>query len=246
MVATCHLRSLNRLRGATKGVRLKMPRTRISTVAHLVAGMISLTSSSTHAQTSIGLMVGPTAAGMSGSYIEGTDGVELGIGATLVLDHQFGDRWALVTGVGWVQKGGKSVTLSSASDSAYGFQSSYLQVPLLARAALPISGGPWSIAPFVGVAIGLNVGCKHKSADQFEFEEEGCDENSPGGEPRTLEFSAPFGVNVWREFPGGSRIVLEARYEPGLTNTFEAASDDGKSARNNIFAARFGFLLPLN
>lgn len=191
-------------------------------------------------------MVGPTVASMSGSYIEATDGVELGVGAGLVLDHQFGDRWALVTGIGWVQKGGKSVTLSSAPDSSYGFQSSYLQVPLLARAALPLSGGPWSIAPFAGVAFGLNVGCKYKNADEFEFEEDGCDEDTPGGKPRPIEFSVPFGVNVWREFPGGSRVILEARYELGLTNVFEAASDMSHAARNNIFSARFGFLLPLN
>jgi hypothetical protein len=198
------------------------------------------------AKTRVGLMVGPTAASMSGSFIEQTDGVELGIAATIVLDQQLGERWSLVTGVGWVQKGGKSVVFASAPDSAYGFQSSYLQVPLLARAAFPISGGPWFIAPFAGMAMGLKVGCKYKNADHFEFEEDGCDESTPGGNPESVEFTVPLGMNLWREFPGGSRVVLEARYEPGLTNVFEAASDASHAARNNIFSARFGFLLPLN
>ena len=127
-------------------------------------------------------MVGPTAASMGGSYIESTQGFELGIAATIVLDHQFGDRWAVVTGLGWVQKGGKvshaRPPLPTPPMDSNRHTCRYHFSP---RAALPVSGGPWFIAPFAGVAMGLKVGCKYKNAAQLEFEEDGCDEHSPGG-----------------------------------------------------------------
>ena len=134
-----------------------------------------------YAESHIGLMAGPSAATMRGDFIEGRNGSELGASFALTLDRELSDRWAFVTGIHMIQKGGKKLTLSSETGNTYGFQTMYLQVPLLARAAFALSDGPWYVAPFSGLAIGLNTSCKHKDGEQFEFEEEGCNEDSPGG-----------------------------------------------------------------
>ncbi|NIA31358.1 MAG: outer membrane beta-barrel protein [Actinobacteria bacterium] len=199
-----------------------------------------------HAQkSSINILAGPTAATLSGSYIQGSSGLEMGFSFWLTIERRFNSRWAFETGFGWVQKGGKKILLSGDDSQTYGFQTSYLQIPLLIRATFPIAGGPWYIAPYTGLAIGSNVGCKHKLSDELEFDEEPCDENSPGGKSKTLEFSIPIGAHFWHEFPGGSRFMLDLHYEYGLTNVFTAAADAGQVARNNVLVAMFGFSLPL-
>lgn len=191
-------------------------------------------------------MGGPTAATMSGNYIKSVDGRELGFSFTFSIDRKFGKTWAFVTGFSLVQKGGMHVELSTEPGQKYGYQSSYLQVPLLLRAAFPVFGGSWYIAPFSGLTVGTNAGLKYKDASRFEFEEEGANENSPGGKPEKLELGIPIGAQFWREFPGGSRFMLGVHYEIGLTNIFQGAADAGQTARNSTLIFQFGFALPLD
>lgn len=197
------------------------------------------------AQARIGLLGGPTASTMSGSFIEGSQGLELGFSGGLVFELEFGQTWSLVSGIHWVQKGGKRLALSTESET-YGFQTAYFQLPVLVRIAFPVSNNAWYVAPFTGLMIAAKVGCKYKPGDQFEFEEEPCDETTPGGMPKSLELSTPFGANVWKEYIGGSRFMLEFRYELGWSNVFSVASDAGQIAKHNALIARFGFTLPLN
>jgi hypothetical protein len=195
----------------------------------------------------LGVLAGFATATVGGSYIEGSSGRELGFHAVGVIDREFNDRWAFETGISWIQKGGKKLILSdhAASGETYGFQTSYLQIPLLIRAKFPISGGPWFIAPFAGIAIGANVGSKHKNGEAFEFEEEGSTANSPGGEPQTLELSVPLGSYLWIEFPGDSRFFFGLKYEVGLTNVYQAAADLDQSSYNKVLVPMFGFVVPL-
>ena len=204
-------------------------------------------SSPTQAQRShLGVLAGFATATVGGSYIEGSSGREMGFHGMAVLDREFNDRWSLETGFGWMQKGGKKLTLSdhAASGETYGFQSSYLEIPILIRAKFPI-GGSWFIAPFAGIAIGANVGSKYKNGEAFEFEEEGSTETSPGGKPQTLELSVPLGSYFWIEFPGDSRFFLGLKYELGLTNVYQAGSDLGQSSHNKVLVPLFGFVAPL-
>lgn len=196
----------------------------------------------------LGLMAGFVGSSMSGSYIESSSGFEKGFHGMLSIDRELNSRWSIEAGFSWMQKGGSKLALSGVSegDSTYGYQFSYIQLPILARLKFPISGGPWHIVPFAGVAIGSNAGGKYKNGDSFEFAEDAkVDENSPGGKTETLELSVPFGSYVWIEFPGGSRFSLGLKFEVGLTNVFTAAADAGQTARNQSVMLMFGFAGPL-
>ncbi len=215
-----------------------------SLISALAVLLVAFSIFPVQAQSRIGLMAGPALGTMTGSFVDDS-GFEAGFTAGLLLEHQLGEKWAFVTGIQFIQKGALKVKVPSAGVGTHGFRSAYLQVPILGRVAFSLSGGPWHLAPFSGFAIGINVGCQSKDGDRFEFEDE-CDETTPGGNMKTMEYSIPVGLHFWREFPGGSRFMLEARYEFGLNNVFDQAADAGQSARNNVMRFMFGFALPLN
>lgn len=202
-------------------------------------------SSPIYSQNNLGILVGPSAATMSGSYIKGSSGLEWGFAAFINIDKEFGDRWSFVTGINVIQKGGKKLMLAIHGDSTYGYQSMYLQLPLLIRAKFPFASGKWYVAPYSGFFIGGNLSMAWKPGEQFEFEEEGADENSPGGKPKKLEMGIPIGLHIWRQFPGGSRFMFDLHYELGLANVFQEAQDAGLKAKNNVICAMFGFSVPL-
>jgi hypothetical protein len=197
----------------------------------------------TSAQSHFGLRAGPTFGDMTGDFVEGSEGREVGVYLAVTVERQIGGNFALVTGVAFMQKGGMKLSLSS-HDDRWGFRTTYLQIPLLLRHAFQIPNSRWSIAPYAGPALNLNTGCALKDADHFHFDLE-CEEGSPGGVPKSMEVSAPIGVAFWHEFEGGSRFVLETRLDLGFSNVFEEAGDLGMSARNNVLQAMFGFSLPL-
>ena len=191
----------------------------------------------------IGIMAGPTVSTMTGDYINSTSGLELGFSFLLSLDREFGDHWAFATGVGWLQKGGEKLELADQDGDRYGYSTSYLVVPLNARYKFRFS--KFSLAPYTGIDVGVNLGCKVKPSEQFEFDET-CEEGTPGGTMEKLELSVPIGL-VWSiEFPGGSRFTIaDLSYHVGLTNVFSAAQAAGQKARNAVWVFQFGFAMPL-
>ncbi len=208
-----------------------------------VVALCSFMGRAAAAQSHIGILAGPTASRLAGSFVDDSEGSEVGVNFRVTFDSRLvGSVW-LATGISILQKGGKKVSLSGSSET-YGFRSMYLQVPLLVRPQFQIAESPWFIAPFAGAGIALNVSCNIKPGDQFEFDEE-CGESMPGGDPRGIELSIPIGAELWRSFPGGSKFVFEVRYDVGVSNTLRQGDDLGLSARNNIFTAMFGFALPL-
>lgn len=191
----------------------------------------------------MGIMAGPSLSAMTGSYIESSDGIEWGVNFRGNLDTRlFGSVW-LSTGVSYIQKGGSKLTLSDEPET-WGFVTNYIQFPVALRPEFRLGDGPWSIGPFTGLTLGLNTGCKVKPGDELEFNAT-CADTLPGGTAEKIELAVPIGVDVWIEFPGASRFVLEARYEIGLTNVLSAAAEAGQTARQRVFVAMFGFYLPL-
>lgn len=193
----------------------------------------------------LGLLAGPTAGTMTGSYVSSSSGLEMGFSFLATLDREFGNVFGLTVGVGWTQKGGQKLTLTDAGNETWGFRSQYFEVPVQAQAKFRFAGGRLSLTPHAGIAVGVALGCSYKPGEQFEFEGE-CDETTPGGTLKEIEASVPFGVAFSVEFPGGSRFtIVDAGYQLGLMNVFSAASDAGQSAKNGLLSFRFGFAAPL-
>lgn len=209
-------------------------------------GAAMLAATSAQAQRShLGILAGPTAGMMGGSYVDASTGVEMGFSFLATVDREFGDVFAVTLGAGWVQKGGRKLALADAGGDTYGYQTSYVQVPLSLSAKFRFSGGRLSLAPHAGVAVGFGMGCKVKPGDQFEFDDS-CGTDTPGGELTSVELSVPFGAAFAVEFPGGSRFtVLDVGYELGLSNVLGAAEAAGQSAKNGVLSFRFGFAAPL-
>lgn len=212
-----------------------------------VPAVALLAATPAHAQRShLGLLAGPTAGQMSGSYIDASSGVEMGFSFLATLDREIGNVFAVTLGAGWVQKGGSKLALADAGGDTFGYQTSYVEIPLSLSAKFRFSNGRLSLAPHAGVAVGFGMGCKVKPGEQFEFDET-CGADTPGGELTSLELSAPFGVAFAVEFPGGSRFtVLDVGYSLGLSNVLGAADAAGQSAKNGVFSFRFGFAAPLD
>lgn len=212
----------------------------------VLIGAAMLAATSAEAQRShLGILAGPTAGTMSGSYVDASSGVEMGFSFLATIDREFGDVLALTLGAGWVQKGGRKLALADAGGDTYGYQTSYVEVPLALSAKFRFASGRLSLAPHAGVAVGFGMGCKVKPGDQFEFDET-CGADTPGGEHKSMEVNVPFGVAFAVEFPGGSRFtILDVGYELGLSNVLSAAEAAGQSAKNGVFSFRFGFAVPL-
>ena len=212
---------------------------RVTTIAAALVTLVSVPATAQH----FGVLAGPTFSTLTGSFVDGSTGSEVGVNFRLTFDTPLAGNVSLATGLGIVQKGGADLELSPGGQ-ARGFRTMYVQFPLLIRPEFAISENQWFIAPFAGPAIGFGMSCDVKPADRFEFEDS-CDDTMPGGEQKAIELSALIGFNIWKSFPGGSRFQFEVHYEAGLTNVLGEAGDLGQSARNNVFSAMFGFAFPL-
>lgn len=191
-------------------------------------------------------MGGPTFSTMNGSFIDGSDGIEVGFSAALRVDKSMGKNWSFVTGIQWIQKGGKRLELPGSGGEQHTFVTQYLQFPLMLRKSFAISDGPWHIAPFTGLNLGMGLGCKSKKGDVFEFDDP-CDDASFSGDIGSLELSVPIGTNLWIEFEGGSRFIFETRYELGISNVFNLASEAGLASKNKtMIIGVIGFSFPFN
>jgi len=192
----------------------------------------------------IGILAGPTAATMTGSYISSKSGLELGFSFLATLDAEFGEHWGVAAGVGWYQKGGNKLQLADQdSGETTGYQTSYLAVPITGRYKFRFS--MFSLAAYTGIEVGFGSSCQVKPGNQFEFDET-CEEQTPGGTLEKLEVGIPFGLAWAIEFPGGSRFtIVDASYRMGLTNTLSAAEAAGQTAKNAVWVFQFGFAIPL-
>jgi hypothetical protein len=193
----------------------------------------------------IGLLAGPTASALSGSYVADAGSRELGFSFFATLDREFSDVWGIQLGVGWAQKGGDNVELAGAAGETWGYSTSYVGIPISVQAKFRFADGKLSLAPHAGIGIGIGMGCKVKPGTQFEFEDT-CDETTAGGALQSVELSVPFGAAFSVEFAGGSRFtIVDVAYDYGISNVFTAAADAGQTARNGVLSFRFGFAMPL-
>lgn len=197
--------------------------------AMLVAGIAVAAAGSAMAQSTpwqAGLTAGVALTNVSADDLEDNDSkLSPYFGVSLVFQPE--GPLGFETGAIYISKGFSGEAEGAEAD----FNLDYIEVPLLARYALTMSGS--SIRPVImaGAAIGFNTGCEV--------------EGESGGVSISLDCEEVFGVGaksidigpavrVAVDIPVGTRTIISpsARYTHGLTNILD---DDEDDATNRAF-----------
>jgi hypothetical protein len=201
--------------------------------------------SAAHAQISaaeIGVVGGLNIArfsGAEGQQQKGRNGIMLGLSANIVVTERFSIQPELL----YTQKGTRIEEESVDGEFSYFVKSvlklNYLELPILARIAFPMSSN--SVVPFIygGPAIGVNVGCRVK----YEFHlppfgsESGSSRCYTEIEGEELELARINPVEFGVVLGGGitfRNFSLGVRYGRGLTNISNELGDD--DAKNSVLS----------
>lgn len=188
------------------------------------------------AQPHIGLTIGPSYATLSGSLIDSSKGA-YGVHMGLNFEHDYGSRWLLDVELAYSQKG---VSDTPFDGEILDFRHNYFELPITLNRLFQISGGPWAVSPYAGVAVALNLDCGFRYEGESEYTD--CEEGTPGGNAASYDIGIPIGVGLRRRYPGGSGLGAEIRYTFGLRNAFD---QEGQTARNGSLQVLFSFVIPL-
>ena len=189
------------------------------------------------AQFRFGLQGGFSASNMTGDDIQASDS-NFGIFVGLAFEYDLSMDWQLDLDAVLHQKGGDKVVGPAGIPTD--LRINYFELPLTVSRHFWLSGGPWSVSPFAGFAIGLNMGCTYRrpaGARELEFED--CKEI--GLEAPGTTYGIPFGVAMRRKYPGGSAINVEARYTYSLS---AGAAAGDLEAYSNSASVIMSFVFP--
>lgn len=181
-----------------------------------------------HAQTPIryGLVAGLNFASMDGDIGDELDESRMGFMAGGAVEFGVSPAFSIRPELVYTQKGAK---VSEGGDE-FRIKSSYVEVPVLAKYAIPVQG---TVRPhlILGPAVAFNTGCKVEV-------EIGGSEGSTDCEDEGLEFK---GVDFGLVFGAGvdiSAFSLGIRYDLGLT---DAPDDDTISGKNKVLSIVAGY-----
>jgi hypothetical protein len=189
------------------------------------------------AQFRFGLNGGFSASKMVGDEIEASDS-NFGTFLGLALEYDLSMDWQLDLEAVLHQKGGDKVV--GPAGVPFDMRIDYFELPLTISRHFWLSGGPWSLSPFAGFSVGLNMKCTYRvPAGDREIEFEPCDEI--GVEAPGTFYGVPVGLALRRKYPGGSAFNVEARYTLGLSAGVSAGEIEASS---NSFSILMSFLFP--
>jgi hypothetical protein len=166
-------------------------------------------------------------------------GTRLGVGGGLSVTIGMGGRFALQPEMLYVMKGTSLGDVDLTDDSGNSLGTArvteaidYLELPVLARAALPATAllRPFLVAgPTLGVRLSQRLrtkGIENDSLQELDF-------------VKRVDLGAALGAGV--ELGGRGRCVLEARYTLGLTQAAETTYSD--DARNGALLVMAGIAI---
>jgi len=191
------------------------------------------------AQARVGFTVGPALSQLAGDVVETSD-TQWGIMIGLNFEYEFSRDWQIDVELALSQKGGDKVGIEGGS---YDYRLDYFEIPVTVSRLFWLNDGPWALAPFAGLSVGLKTKCALRPAGDRHAEFEDCTVDTPGGDTAGTFYGLPLGVAARRRFPGGSALAIEARYTQGLTKGSEMGE---MMASTNTFAVMFSFAYSLD
>jgi hypothetical protein len=135
-----------------------------------------------------------------------------------------------------VKKGGGLTAVVSNIPVQVSLQLVYLELPLLARIAVPV-GGRFHPNLFGGGAVALNIGCDIQAEIPGVIAQQACDETAGQLEVNSFDFAAVMGAGIeydWRD----SSARLEIRRTIGLRDVAP-----GDPTKNRTWGILFGITL---
>jgi hypothetical protein len=190
------------------------------------------------AQTTLGVKAGVSIADISASE-EGTDvsfDSRTGFIGGGFANFQLGETFFLQPELLYAQKGAK--------DAFDGIDSTikldYLQIPVLLGAAFGIGDGGITPRVFAGPQVGFELSCNVSAEIEGISASADCTEAEI--ETKSVDFGLVFGAGLGIPV-GGFEIVIDGRYDLGLTNVDDSDSTFDVSAKNRAweFMAGVGF-----
>lgn len=205
------------------------------TRALALASLTLLPAAPAAAQAHFGFVVGPALSQPSGDAVS-TAASQWGILLGLNFEYELSRDWQVEVGFALSQKGGDKVGIEGGS---YDYRMDYLEVPITLSRMFWLNDGPWAVAPFAGVSIGMKTRCALRPAGDRAAEFEECTAETPGGDTPGTFYGVPFGLALRRRFPGGSALGFQTRYTVGLNQGSEVGEF---MATQNTFSVLVSFV----
>lgn len=186
----------------------------------IIAALMMLASAATFAQVSIKPMVG-----VSGSNITNFDEATMKVGAIagVEVEKPINDMFSVSAGALFAMEGTKFDVTAFGKTGTMKANLNYINVPVLVNAY---------VAPGLAVKLGVQPG--FNISNSIKFEANGHSEKAKIGDGvNTFDLAMPIGLSY--EI---SDIVIDARYNFGLTKVFKNADD---SYKNSVFQLTLGY-----
>ena len=134
----------------------------------------------------------------------------------------------------YVQKGTKWSETLEGEEFTGKYELDSVEVPLLLNFSFPIAGSSFVPSVYAGPYAGFNTRAKVKVTEAGESYSEDFKD-----EVKDTEFGLTFGIGLGKKI-GHGKIVLDVRYDLGLTNIAEGMAE-GESVKNKTWLFMLGY-----
>ena len=163
------------------------------------------------AQMSLGIHAGAVNSKFTGNGINNAK-YRLGFMAGAQLGFALHESFGIAIGANYVMAGADSVTFTPGGAGS-DISLSYIDVPLLFVAAIQATPA-FKVGPYVGVQAGLKMSCKSGAAG-------GSLTTCPDDTAKSMVVAIPAGVGFGWAIGESGMIILDARFNLGVTKAFE-------------------------
>lgn len=185
---------------------------------------------------------GFTFATLEGDDVEEEWGDATGYMAGASLGLPFTEMISISPGLYWIQKGAEGAFPDVLGDVDLDFETSWLEIPVLALFRVTAPDRPLGVSVFLGPEIAFEMSCTIEAeADGEQVDSADCDEDSDLDDREKMDFGAIFGAGL--SFPFGTSAAL--LLNGGLDLGFKSLGAGDDDVKNSMWFVTAGVGLPL-
>jgi len=176
-----------------------------------------------------GIAAGATYSSLRGDFLSSSS-YEWGFVGGGYMEWQFQETTSAQIELNYAQRGGGGTL--AATGEAMSLSVNYLEIPLRVNLIIP-AGESFEIRGNVGFQLGIALNCKGTVGSGTE---QSCGTGVSFTQEETIQWTVPLTAGFGYNF-GDSKVILEARYNYGLTNVLKGVNIKNRSWD---FVLRFG------